>query len=247
LVNWEHPNPTFAVDYAEASLMTLMICLSYLIYDISRGKITEKEMARDYHYLQYLLESFPLLRYSILWLDQVGHNFRGRESQNSSQQELSINAGRLLEIASTWLRQKLCVTAWIESNYFYNCEPRVSPLISIPTLVSEQYTRGNSQLSGILQSLGNLEKDLGYLRNEWNRVLFDEPSAIWTSTITAFTKSMFWSEALEAKVTALTSKDKHQDIGKTGSRTRGPKSILLKSQNPENGSSVGSVVLIPSS
>lgn len=248
LIDQHFSASAFTVDCVGASLMVSTLCISYVTYDIPRGQITRKqtEVASDYHEL--LSKEFPLLKYATLWLShgRIDPEVSIRESQAASKQDIRSHLERLLDMSSAWLNQRLCVTAWIECSYFYRYKPTIAPFMSMLLRIGGQFARENTQFARFLQSLDKLEKDLSCLREEWSQILFEEPSAIWTSTVTAFNTSMFWLEALDTKITTLNTGGKDYEMRVSGGDSRGTKSILLKSQTSEDGLLVGSALVIPS-
>jgi hypothetical protein len=77
-------------------------------------------------------------------------------------------------------------------------------------------------------------KDLQLLNESWQHVLRKEPNEIWEPSIAAFTQSMFWVKAKDAKAIPLTAKSREYC-----------RSIPIQSQVSSDGLEVGLIRLMP--
>jgi hypothetical protein len=221
-----HRDSPLAVTKQSSWLTLTTICLSYLTYDIPRGPITTTKSKNEQHAL--ISKSFPLLRYGIMRLRQDDQDLF--DTNASILKEEVHKAGDILQALGEWIKQKLCVTAWVEANFYSQQVPTMEPLISMMSIWHIRYEAHRSRISALLSPFLQLEQD---------------PCAIWTSTITAFTKSTFWFTQADTKVTCLGEKPR-TPVKDRGEGDSTPTMILVKSQTSINKRFHATIHVIPS-
>lgn len=240
LDRYRHGSP-LAITEQSLWLNLTTICLSYLTYDIPRGAITTSGLPDER--LTMLAECFPLLRYGLTRIQQYDYHIF-RRSIRTTKDECDKASG-ILQALTEWIKQQLCVTSWIEASFAFEQVPTLEPLINMVEIWLRRYGTHRIQADAVLSLFVRLEQDLIGLNNNWTEVLLKEPYAIWTSTITTFTKSSFWVESNNTIITHL-GKRPTSDSNNNTLANRNLSMILLKSQTAADKMTHATIYVAPS-
>ncbi|KAF3025563.1 hypothetical protein E8E14_011236 [Neopestalotiopsis sp. 37M] len=236
-----HGSP-LAITKQSSWLTLTTICLSYLTYDIPVRSFAATVLPSKRR--KMIAEYFPLLRYGVHWIQQHDPEIFHSSLPIVKGEVDTVNG--VLQALAGWIKQNFCVTAWIEANFTFQQPPTLEPLISMINIWLLRYDALHTQADRVLSLYLRLEADLHRLRSDWTEVLLREPCAIWTSTITAFTKSSFWASQEDTIVTHLGERLPNGFENDTLDN-RATSAILLKSQTAADKKTHSTIYVIPSS
>ncbi|KAI1860152.1 hypothetical protein JX265_010076 [Neoarthrinium moseri] len=232
----------FGLTRQSSWLMLTTVCLSYLTYDIPRGPITTTPYTAEQRAL--VSKTFPLLQFAVAQSNRYDRDIFDVDMGSSGDEDDRKFEG-LLSVLTHWIEERRAVTAWIEASFSYWQLPSIQPLISMIELSQKMYSSIRLQVDSVISSLSQLEQDLAQLRDEWTGVLLEEPSAMWTSTVTAFAKSSYWTHQNDTSIKPL---GNHSSTCSDSQRGSGEESrmILIKSQTSSDRLFNASIYVKPS-
>jgi hypothetical protein len=233
---------TFLVDVGRVHLEAATTCLSYLLFDVPCGPLGGPERRADPLWISKVL--FPFLEYSLFWTHHAsaGIGLTKLPSETRSQDTYS----QFLLLISKFLQQGLSISAWIEASWIFKTKP------DLATLVKEMSSQDNICLQDALHNfprivtrINECAADLNCLNRQWGHLLVFDPSAIWSSSVTAFAKSQFFYETTDTAVSSLAPVAVLQSPGSMENEV-GEHAILVQSKVSESGSILGIVLVSPS-
>ncbi|KAK5655984.1 hypothetical protein OQA88_5122 [Cercophora sp. LCS_1] len=232
----------FLVDACHRHLDVASLCLSYLVYDTSRSPLNWP--TRSPGSLSALQAIFPFLRYSLNW---VYHASEGLRLLEKTVQPLEEAISKLVSLVSKFMRARMSVTFWVESSWTLGKAPVLDCLAKqLATADGQSLYRALESHAGFLRSFQQLSSDISRLKDEWGHLLTQQPSAIWTSSITAFVQSDFLFQTSDFTISSLAPlADDH--VSSHGKDSAASRSIFIESQVSDSGKVLGMVVVTPSS
>lgn len=244
----------FQVDTSTAHFFVASSCLSYLRYDVPGHPLSGSSKVDPNK--KVVREKLPLLCYSIDWWKNGLEGFA--LLRDSFQIAFPVMANVFVPLARQFLDTKPTVTVWVEAVWTFSKTPPLLLLadhIAVFGKMLPVISRQNqsSQLQTILQlgaDIAELDTDLSHLDGEWSRVLRDHPTEVWEPSINAFHCSRFLVRtdasniAWVATTCSKTSEDTIPAVSATANFSGDE--IILLSQVSNDGSTLGSIRLIPS-
>jgi hypothetical protein len=117
----------------------------------------------------------------------------------------------------------------------------------LSTLVQKEYSNRIENLLQVGKDITELDLDLRKLHEEWNGVLSGNPTELWEPSINAFHSSRFLIQTDVSKIAWITTSCAHAsgDVVSANPNNFASGMILL-SQVSYDGSTIGSIRLIPS-
>lgn len=230
----------FFVDIRRRHLDAACVFLSYQIYDVPRSPIQPERETRDPETCSIVAAMFPLLQYALSWSQ---HLIKLRkqsppEGLGSATGCLSGPCSTLLSLLVELTKAPLCVTAWIESSWMFHSIPTLGGLVDILSEETLPFCKLLPRFPRLLADMQTFASDLVQLNNQWGHLLSKHPSAIWTSSITAFTQSDFWFQMGDFQVSVLAPKRRADQEHQSA--------ILIQSQVSSSGDILGIVQVTPS-
>jgi hypothetical protein len=232
------------VDAAHRNLDIASLCLSYLVYDTSRSPLNWP--AKSPGSLSALQAIFPFLGYSLNWVHHASEGLRLLDSTRTPE-PLEEAISKLVSLVSKFMRARMSVTFWVESSWTLGKAPVLDCLAKeLVTKDGQSLHRAFESHPRFLRRFQQLTSDIGRLKDEWGHLLTQQPSAIWTSSITAFVESDFLFQTSEFKISSL-APSADDGVSSHGKDSAASRSILIESQVSDSGKVLGIVVVTPSS
>jgi hypothetical protein len=225
------------VDQASTDRYLATCCLSYLCHTIPSEPLNgNPQKTPD---AGYQMRRFPALQYIAQYWSYHLFSCLGRfpTSSGASRRENDGSLQQLTQLAASFLFDRCKVTVWIEASWLFQNPPSIMLPVEELCALSGLGVLSPSEGKLLFKAFSHLKRlsaDLEALNNSWGHVLRDSPNEIWEPSISAFTKSDFWSSVSGAKLTQIAIPS---DVGK--------KSILLRSQVSVDGLELGLMRLIP--
>jgi hypothetical protein len=242
----EQPSPQFYVDRVAANVLFATICLTTLNFDMpsKTRNLHANALANT-----TMFSSSPFLRYAALhWPAHINNALLNYDKSPTEKYVASWD--QLLLGLSSFLRNPITVTYWIEVMWTLGTSPRLTQLVKtiklIPLRLLFPSTLGSSQGLIVIRLLCKFSDDLLMLNKDWSRVLAENPSAIWGPHVPAFSKSEFWVETNETKVTFLGHSDSTSTSNVAGARGRDEVWITVASQTSSDGKIISVLSVKPS-
>jgi hypothetical protein len=240
----------FHIDVAAAHFCVASCLLSYLQYDVPAHPLSgSSKITATKTQVQVQL---PLLSCAVDWWENgvAGFSHLGVSLHVS----FSLMFNTFLPLLQRFLESKPTVTAWVESIWTFSKTPPLELLSNqmatwgtrLSNPAREEYKERVQTLIMVGKDIEELSLDLQQLHQEWSKVLGANPTELWEPSINAFHSSRFlvrndvshisWSAASCVQ----TSRD-----GTSADGDYPPGSMILLSQVSKDGSSLGSIRLIP--
>ncbi|KUJ08084.1 uncharacterized protein LY89DRAFT_742378 [Mollisia scopiformis] len=232
----------FFVDRSQAYQENANLCLSYVIYDIPKGPLgstrAKEETTKD------LNNRFPFLERSLAWMQHATASLSERSNLygGNNYEKLRI---QFLSLLSAFMDDPLSVTTWIEAAWSFNSKPVIDCLVYKLSPADTMDSTPRVLEDATYKKLGDFGHDLRKLCDEWEHLLKHDPGSIWRPSITAFTKSSFWSNTTDTIVSSLAPEDVMSSSRDNTSSVSGH-AILVQSQISHQTGVLGIVMVLPS-
>ncbi|ORY15989.1 hypothetical protein BCR34DRAFT_144457 [Clohesyomyces aquaticus] len=229
----ESANSGFSVHECEVHLCCATIALSYILYDLPPSPLCSSTRS-------VLRSNYPFIDYAQQWVRHATASF---QSQGNSQRLVPVPVQDSFHaVLATFISRPLGVTVWIEASRYFGVTPSLEQLMN-SRLVAPQDS-GSAFNNGVIAVtlLKDLATDIDRLNLEWGYLLDEAPSAIWGPSITAFSKSTYWFETRDTKVSSLLPTEDPSARICTKDLQR---PILIQSQVSSSGDEIGIVMVIP--
>jgi hypothetical protein len=229
----------FNLDEGSTNIRCSIACLSYLLYDLPSSPLSRQPGIQESDDLEV---SFPLIKYSLLWVD---HAVLGFQIDDTCRQVEAAGIWHdFYTILAKFFNAPYTISVWIETARTFHMVPSLKSFISLHTTGPSQTNYLSPFYTGkfAISLLMDLSSDLERLDQEWGYLLDQDPSAIWGSSITAFCKSSFWARTNSTTVSSMLPVEATATF--QGSSRKRP--IFIQSQLSSSGKELGIVLVIPS-